>query len=126
MAQMMKICRVMMMVVIAAGLGCAKCTQSDPVVPMPSDSDMCAEACAKMIAMGCEEGQPITTPLIDGHCTQGLPNTSADGGIECRTSCEQFCIDTQSTGVFLNPTCIVEKAQVCSDIESVCATNPKN
>lgn len=65
-----------------------------PVVTTPDDTDMCAPACEHLRDLGCEEGEP----LEDG------------------TSCEAFCIEVQTSGHSLNPTCVADIA-ACSEIE---------
>lgn len=105
-------------------MGCASC---NPTVYVPTDSDKCSAACSKLKSLGCEEGEPIVTlPTIAGSCTQGIPvdSDASSFGYVCQSSCEDFCRSTQSNLVFLNPTCVVEKLQKCSDLETICKTNP--
>jgi hypothetical protein len=115
----------MMAVISVFIFGCAHCS-STPNPPIPNDSSYCAAACTKMFDLGCEEGQPLDTPLIDGRCTQGMPTDDVDGGIICRTECAAFCESIQSSLVWLHPKCIVEKVTQCSEIETLCNANPTN
>jgi len=79
------------------GFSCGSC-QPPPVVIQPNDTDRCGAACAHLVALGCEEGQP----LPDG------------------TSCEEFCVDSQVNGHALAPSC-VEKVKACADLKTCLA-----
>lgn len=80
-----------------------------PVIPL--DTDLCPEACEHLRSIprspgsdviGCEEGED----LPDG------------------TSCEMFCIDTQSYGVALKPSCVLT-IKHCSELGPVCFQHPE-
>lgn len=97
--------------------GCPEPVVPHPVVE-PVDTNLCAKACLKMEELKCEEGQPIDMGTkcssnaqckIDEYCGAGT----------CHVSCEVFCKETQATGVWLNPTCVMS-ITACNQIESVC------
>lgn len=81
---------------IALALLLAGCGALMPVpVPIePTDTGKCPEACERLRALGCEEGQP----LEDG------------------TTCETFCQETQKAGHALNPTCVADISS-CHEIQ---------
>jgi hypothetical protein len=66
----------------------------------PTDTDMCAPACARMRELQC----PEAAPLDDG------------------TTCEEFCVQTQMRGHGLNPTCIAQ-IKTCQGVTE-CTENP--
>ena len=66
-----------------------------PIPHIPPDTAQCSAACENLRAIGCEEGEPLS-----------------DG-----TSCEKFCVDTQNSGHWLNPTCVKDITS-CDDIEA--------
>lgn len=64
-----------------------------PVPTDPGDSDLCAPACEHLRDLGCEEGDP----LEDG------------------TTCEMFCLQTQTKGHRLNLPCVIQISS-CEDL----------
>lgn len=91
------------------------CTNtSDPGPNVAPDTDLCGRACANLQRLGCPEGEPLIS-------------TDADGGT-VQVSCEQFCIETQNTGVPLNTRCIskvksCEEAHRCDSATACCLLN---
>jgi len=72
----------LLMILALSGVQCSWCQPvPDPVIP--PDSDHCPTACSHLRDLGCEEGEPL-----------------ADG-----TTCEAWCVETQDSGHWLNPTC---------------------
>jgi hypothetical protein len=116
----MKTLFMLIFLIIFVCLGCASCGEKLPTPPSePSDTHLCGKACDKMLKLGCEEGTPVPIPTIDAGCIQGI---LAEGGAQCLVSCEEFCIDLQhNSRVSLQPSCILEKVTMCSEIESLCA-----
>lgn len=55
--------------------------------------------------LGCPEGDPVYDSDLPGP--RGTPNKS----------CEQFCKDQQSNGVFINPRCVAQ-VKSCDEIEA--------
>jgi len=82
-------------------VACTCVTGPKPTPVEPTDTDKCAAACARLVELGCEEGQP----LEDG------------------TTCAKFCVDTQESGHALNPTCVVG-LQACGQL-GTCQVNRK-
>ncbi len=99
----------LMLVFVAASLSCCinreVAWQPEKIV----DSDMCRLACENIgpTGLGCEEGEPIE--MVSGGCDAGIDN------VRC-VSCEKFCVDTQTTGVWLQPGCVAS-VKSCSEIE---------
>jgi len=82
------------------GFSCSCCDPvPDPVDP--PDTQDCGAACSHLRDLGCEEGQP----LEDG------------------TTCEQFCVETQDSGHWLRPSCVIN-ITTCSELETVCGEAP--
>ena len=81
------------------------------------DSDMCMLACENIgqKKLNCEEGMPIE--LYEGACKSGIDELTC-------VSCKKFCIDTQSTGVWLQPSCVAT-IKSCADIEKCQMINKK-
>jgi hypothetical protein len=80
-----------------SALALLSCKDVVPDPKEPTDTDMCATACANLNRLGCEEG----ATLPDG------------------TTCEAFCINTQKSGHALDPTCM-STITSCKDIEKTC------
>ena len=73
-----------------------------PEAGSPQD---CAAACTHLRALGCPEGKPTLG-------ADGKPDTGDE------STCEQTCIDVESSGyTSLNPLC-VEHINACSDLPS--------
>ena len=77
----------------------------------PVDTDLCPEACEHMRniprspgsdVIGCEEAEDLS-----------------DG-----TTCEWFCLNTQSEGVALKPSCVLT-IKFCSELGPVCFQHPE-
>lgn len=66
----------------------------------PTDTDKCTAACARMTELKCPEADP----LPDG------------------TTCVDFCVQTQTSGHGLNPTCIAE-IKDCAGVNT-CTESP--
>lgn len=64
----------------------------DPI--LPTDTADCSDACDR---------------LRELHCTEGEP--AEDG-----TPCEIFCVDTQTSGYPLSPSC-VKSIKACSEVD---------
>ena len=79
------------------------------ITPHPitiTDSDKCPAACENLRRLGCEEAKSIDvgTKCVSGqNCPLGQ---YCDVGT-CHATCDQFCRETQSQGVFLDPTCVM-------------------
>ena len=107
---------------VLAGFGCNNCAGVLPTPVIPTDSDKCAAACEKLVSLGCEEGNPVQVPLSSDDCIlHGKKVSKVDAGSICEVPCSTFCDDTQNTGVWLNPTCVIENVTKCSDLETLCA-----
>lgn len=92
-------------------LGCVEgCPRENEVPWNPpvviTDSDHCKLACEHLRDLKCKEGDPV--------------KATGDAGY---VSCEDFCRETQSNGVWLNPKC-VEQINTCSELET-CAVIKK-
>jgi hypothetical protein len=72
-----------------------------PTPPTPTDTNKCPEACANLKKLHCPEAEPIK--MSDGSAS----------------TCEQFCRDTQSQGVYLNPACVAN-VTTCGEVETKC------
>jgi len=73
------------------GPGCPKEQVPDPIIP--TDTNRCGAACARLEELQCPEGEP----LLDG------------------TTCVEFCRNVQNAGFPLLPSCI-EKINSCEEI----------
>jgi hypothetical protein len=94
------------LVLLALLVACTKV----PDVPGPSpivvpNTDDCGAMCEHLRDLGCEEGDPVFNSDMPGQL--GRPNQS----------CEDFCRETQTNGVFLNPRC-VKRVASCEAIET--------
>ncbi len=109
-------------------------TNSGLVTPQPpviTDQDQCAKACDNLKLLGCDEGLPIDMGKpcnLESDCKDLNGNwdhtqTCALNG-ECITTCTQFCIQTENSGVWLDPTC-VKTITKCADIDKCPAPVPK-
>ncbi len=77
---------------------CAALQTIPDVIPPPGpggDESDCEAACAHLVALDCEEGDP--TPGKDGYL-----GTDDDG------TCIDMCENTQNSPVTLMPACVVE------------------
>lgn len=96
------------------------CPQNPGVTPQPpviTDQMLCPVACEHIGPRGlkCEDGNPIDMGIVcktiedcnKGSCVAG----------KCLVSCEQFCVDTENAGVWLDPGCVSTIAS-CDQIES--------
>lgn len=77
--------------------------QVNPVKPpvIPTDTALCPDACIHLRQLNCEEGNDLI--MKTGRVV----------------TCEQFCKDTQDTGIWLNPSCIINITE-CDSVEKVC------
>lgn len=80
----------------------ATCDDHKPDPKIPTDSELCPEACDNLRKLGCEEGDD----LVDGETGMVVP-------------CEIFCLDTQANGHALNPTCVATITD-CNQLEPQC------
>lgn len=90
---------------------CAGWFSQDPapvIVPIPSDQ--CVAACDVLVNKLAPVGKPI-------GCDEGKPVQLKDGGI---MGCADFCKYQHDNGVDWNNDCIINKAQNCEEIETVC------
>ena len=92
-------------------LSCSVATP-EPVTPTPMpevivDTSECTKACDNLRKLGCSEGDPIVT---NTGCvtTDDCPSFQRCESGRCVASCEVFCNDTQTQGVWLDPTCVAE------------------
>lgn len=102
---------------VIAWLLLTSCQAKQPIplklapIEIPDDS-FCGAMCRHLgpktpdtpDALNCEEGGPVYNSDLPGPV--GLPNQS----------CRDFCLSTQSNGVFLNPRCLM-KVPSCDLIE---------
>lgn len=93
------ILRLLILSVVLAVSSCAMWGDGvpDPVAVEPGDTHLCDEACGRLRALGCPEGEP----LDDG------------------TSCEDFCARTQRAGHALDLRCVVDLS-VCEELDAMC------
>lgn len=99
-----------------------------PVPPVITDSGDCAAACNNLARLKCEEGAPID---MGKSCQDASQCTSAPGDSKqycgtnghCMVTCQDFCVDTQGKGVWLDPACVA-KITSCDQINS-CPTPKK-
>lgn len=79
--------------------------------PTPTpDSELCGQMCQHIGpkaqgGLGCPEGDPVYDSDLPGP--RGVPNKS----------CELFCKDQQTNGVFINPRCVMQ-VTACDQIET--------
>lgn len=87
-------------------LSVASCGQfhNEPNPPKITDQHECVFACANLQKLGCEEGNPIQTKLSCAT-TSDCPLGQSCSGDVCTVSCAQFCIETENSGVWLQPGC---------------------
>ena len=96
--------------------GCREGVDVTPSPPVITDQYKCSSACARLQKLSCEDGNPIDMKKscsVTYDCVPGqlcINNT-------CHVTCEDFCIDTQNAGVWLDPGC-VSKINKCSEIDS--------
>lgn len=89
----------MRFMLILLAFSCCNPKPEPPVVtPHRDDTSFCAEGCAHLAKLGCEEGQP----LEDG------------------TTCATFCEQTQRAGSILAPSCWLT-ITTCAEIDQKCS-----
>jgi len=96
----------------------ATCRQSPEITPQPpviTDQHMCSAACANLQTLKCEEGDPVDMKKKCAGSEDCVPGQYCLKGT-CYVSCDDFCVDTQNAGVWLDPTC-VSRIQSCKEIE---------
>lgn len=95
----------------------AACPMSaDPSRPTPppnepTGTEACEAMCTNLAGLGCEEGGPVYNSDLPGK--EDVPNQT----------CEEFCIEIQTRGVFLNPRCLAT-VKDCSEIEDARLRDP--
>ena len=94
-----KLTQLLFVLLVATACGSCRTFRPPPMPIDPGDTDQCLAACTRMESLGCPEG----APLPDG------------------TTCVKFCVDTQTAGHAMNPTCLA-KIESCSEIEA-CSVN---
>jgi hypothetical protein len=95
-------------ILVALAFTLIGCPCPDPASPNPQpvpDSDMCPLMCAHLKTLGCEEGQAVYDSDKPGP--KDVPNKT----------CEDFCVEQQSNGIFVNPRCVA-KVKTCDEIEA--------
>lgn len=89
----------------------ASCGPPKPAPVIPLDTESCFAACDHMRkiprhpgsdVIGCEEAEDLSNGM----------------------TCELFCIDTQSRGVALKPSCVVT-IEYCSELGPICFQHPE-
>jgi hypothetical protein len=86
---------------VVGALGGVSCTTSESVKPSNGGGDAsaiqrsCQAYCQHLRTLGCKEGAPL----------------------QSGTSCETFCIDTQTAGHDLRMSCVL-KIKSCAEIQS--------
>lgn len=99
------------LLLLALPLAVIACPPANSPTPSPTpDSDLCGQMCQHIGpkaqgGLGCPEGDPVYDSDIAGP--KGVPNKS----------CEQFCKDQQTNGVFINPRCVMQ-VTACDQIEA--------
>lgn len=91
--------RLFTVLVVLVTLGCGGKRIPEPRPATITDSASCDPACEHLRDLRCEEGNDIHMPD------------------DTKVTCAQWCKETQSNGVWLNPKC-VEKITQCSQIET--------
>ena len=97
-------------------VGCPKGRSPNP--PVIVDQNMCAAACNNIGPKGlnCEEGKPINVKRQCASTAQCSRGETCESGW-CSVSCEQFCVDTENQGVWLDPTCVA-KITSCDQVDA--------
>ena len=88
------------------------CPQHIPPPNPPPDTDWCGKMCSHLKELGCEEGESVYNNDLPGK--KDVPNQS----------CEDFCVELQDKGFFVNPRC-VSYVESCDDIEDIRQKEPK-
>lgn len=94
-----------------------------PQPPIVTDMDKCADACLNLAKLGCEEGKPIK---MSRPCQTDVDCKTGEFCFEkktCMTPCTEFCIATETAGVWLAPEC-VSHITSCGQLEQ-CPANKK-
>lgn len=95
---------------------CKQGTEVTPQPPVITDQHMCSSACARLYSLKCEEGDPIDMKKSCESSSDCVPGQYCIRHT-CHVSCEDFCVDTENAGVWLDPTC-VSKIVSCSQVNS--------
>lgn len=97
-------------------VACSHDSQISPTIPLIEDSDSCAAACENLSQLGCDEAKPVAAGV---QCVSSIDCRPGDTCINrvCHASCENFCKDTQSWGVWLHPRCVVD-IKTCDQVDS--------
>jgi hypothetical protein len=117
---------------ITAVLLLAHCNTVGPAATPATVTDQgdCAYACANLQVLHCPQAEPISllhTCSVDADClapdgSHDQYQTCAANG-QCMVTCVNFCISTENTGVWLDPTC-VKGVTSCSQVDAcVVVTN---
>jgi len=102
---------------------CKNNVEITPQPPIIVDQHMCSAACANLQSLKCEDGNYIDSKKHCDSTYECIPGQLCMSGT-CHTSCEDFCIETQNAGVWLDPTC-VSKINSCPEIDSCPQTKNK-
>lgn len=102
---------------------------SATIASIPADTPQCPDACRKMRALGCDQGDPLHMSLrqynlfiqneLEVVPAENLPcdPPSPNGGV-C-LPCENFCQYEQTHGHELKPGCLVN-ITTCAEISTKC------
>lgn len=122
----MKLRNVFLFIVGFSVFSCASKQEIIEVTPTPpviEDRHLCMDACTNLRSLGCVEGDYIDTQK---KCADSLQCAFGQDCLlgTCQASCETFCFETESNGVWLDPGC-VSQITSCDMIESCPALIPK-
>lgn len=105
-----------LLIIFLLAFGCSTTTSVTPTPPVVTDQADCSAACSNLRKLGCEDGLPIDMHVkctIKQECNDGQECVNGS----CQASCEQFCLDTENQGVWLDPGCVAH-INACNEIDS--------
>ena len=105
-------------------VGCPQTPGVTPQPPVVTDQMLCPVACEHIGPrdLNCEDGKPIDMKVVCESTVDCKKGTCVSG--KCFVSCEQFCVDTENAGVWLDPGC-VSNITSCDQIESCPLARPR-
>ena len=106
----MKLSHVLSLAIVCVFLMGSQCGTPKPDPVIPTDTDDCPAACDHMRKM------PVSKESTKIGCE--IAEDLEDG-----TPCEIFCVDFQTQGIPLQPSCIL-KQNYCDEIEPNCFHHP--
>lgn len=111
----------MTIIVSITFIGCPKDPEHPPV-HLPTDTADCPAACNHLRKLKCQEGDTIP----GAFCASGKPKNGKceTGEKPADLTCEIFCVQTQTSGHALVPSCVVN-IQKCTDMDRVNDFCPK-